>query len=255
MPSGSHRTADGRPRAFAALASRVRVLLRVRRTIMVTDVGVGSPAGDPNSSTSDSGAVLESERRFDDALRVATEHLDRSGLPWALIGGVASAAYGRPRWTKDIDVFCRPHHAPELLGALALAGMDTEETNPQWIFKAWHAEVQIDMIFKTAGLYFDDEMERRVRRCDFRDVRVPVVPPEDLVVIKAMMHDEDTPRHWYDALGVVANAAAADEIDWDYLLFRARQGPRRVLSLLLYAQSCEQRVPQWVGQKQVGHIH
>ena len=38
-----------------------------------------------------SGAVLESERRFDGALRATTEQLCRSGLPWALIGGVASA--------------------------------------------------------------------------------------------------------------------------------------------------------------------
>jgi hypothetical protein len=60
-----------------------------------------------------------------------------------------------------------------------------------------------------------------------------------------MIHDEDTPRHWYDALGILANATS-EEIDWDYLLFRARQGPRRVLSLLLYAQSCDLVVPTGV---------
>jgi hypothetical protein len=81
-----------------------------------------------------------------------------------------------------------------------------------------------------------------VRRHVFREVEVPVAPREDLVVIKAMMHDEDTPRHWYDALGMLANAGS-DEIDWEYLLFRARQGSRRVLSLLLYAQSCDLVVP------------
>ena len=192
--------------------------------------------------TADAGTALDAERRFDDALRVATGHLDRSGLPWALIGGVASAAYGRPRWTNDIDVFCRPNHAPEILSALADGGMTTEETNPKWIFKAFHDDVQIDIIFKTAGMFFDDEMERRVCRHTFRDVQVPVVPREDLVVIKAMMHDEDTPRHWYDALAILANAGP-DEIDWDYLLLRARQGSRRVLSLLLYAQSCDLVVP------------
>jgi hypothetical protein len=94
-------------------------------------------------------------------------------------------------------------------------------------------------------MYFDDEMERRVRRHTFREVDVPVAPREDLVVIKAMMHDEDTPRHWYDALGILANAGS-DEIDWEYLLFRARQGSRRVLSLLLYAQSCDLVVPESV---------
>ena len=212
---------------------------------MTADMGTGTRSGETNGSNSDPGAVLESERRFDDALRTATQQLDRSGLPWALIGGVASAAYGRPRWTQDVDVFCRPNHASEILSALADGGMVTEETNPQWIFKAFHDDVQIDIIFKTAGMYLDDEMERRVRRHTFREVEVPVAPREDLVVIKAMMHDEDTPRHWYDALGILANATS-EEIDWDYLLFRARQGPRRVLSLLLYAQSCDLVVPTGV---------
>jgi predicted nucleotidyltransferase len=213
--------------------------------MMTADMGTGTRSGETNSSISDPGTALESERRFDDALRTATKRLDHTGLPWALIGGVASAAYGRPRWTQDIDVFCRPHHASEILAALAEGGMATEETNPQWIFKAFHDEVQIDIIFKTAGMYLDDEMERRVRRHTFREVEVPVAPREDLVVIKAMMHDEDTPRHWYDALGILANATS-DEIDWEYLLFRARQGPRRVLSLLLYAQSCDLVVPMQV---------
>ena len=212
---------------------------------MIADVDRATRAGDTNNTTSDSSAVLESERRFDGALRATTEQLCRSGLPWALIGGVASAAYGRPRWTQDIDVFCRPQHAPEILAALGDGGMATEETNPQWIFKAFHDDVQVDIIFKTAGMYFDDEMERRVRRHTFREVDVPVAPREDLVVIKAMMHDEDTPRHWYDALGILANAGG-DEIDWEYLMFRARQGSRRVLSLLLYAQSCDLVVPESV---------
>jgi hypothetical protein len=33
------------------------------------------------------------------------------------------------------------------------------------------------------------------------------------------------------------------ELDWDYLLKRARRGPRRVLGLLLYAQSLDLLVP------------
>ena len=193
--------------------------------------------------TADAGTALDAERRFDDALRVATANLDGSGLPWALIGGVASAAYGRPRWTNDIDVFCRPNHAPEILSALADAGMTTEETNPKWIFKAFHDDVQIDIIFKTAGMFFDDEMERRVCRHTFRDVQVPVVPREDLVVIKAMMHDEDTPRHWYDATRDPRQLRLRRDRLGLYLLLRARQGSRRVLSLLLYAQSCDLVVP------------
>jgi len=54
-------------------------------------------------------------------------------------------------------------------------------------------------------------------------------------VIKAIAHDEETPRHWFDALGILARGG----IDWDYLVRRASRGPRRVLSLLLYALSMD----------------
>jgi hypothetical protein len=44
---------------------------------------------------------------------------------------------------------------------------------------------------------------------------------------------EETPRYWYDGLSILARA----EIEWPYLLIRARHGPRRVLSFLLFARS------------------
>ena len=47
------------------------------------------------------------------------------------------------------------------------------------------------------------------------------------------------PRHWHDALGIIASC----ELDWDYLLERGQHGARRVLSLLVYAQSDDLVVP------------
>jgi len=39
---------------------------------------------------------------------------------------------------------------------------------------------------------------------------------------------------------------ASRELDWPYLVERARRGPRRILSLLLYAQSIDLAVPDRV---------
>src|SRR5262249_5176175 len=101
----------------------------------------------------------------------------------------------------------------------------------------------VDVIFSTRiGIYFDDEMLERSRYKNFHGTRVRVIAPEDLVVIKAVAHDEATPRHWYDALGVIV----ACELDWDYLIRRSTRGQRRVLSLLLYAQSLDYAVPDRV---------
>ena len=160
--------------------------------------------------------------------------LERYEIPYVLIGGLASSLYGRPRTTRDVDVLVKKDDAKRALDALDTVGFETEETNPEWIYKAWRDDVTIDVIFWLKGdIYLDEEMLARSRLLDFDGVVVNVVPPEDLVVIKAAVHDEQTPRHWHDALGVIAD----NELDWEYLTRRARHAARRVLALLVYAQS------------------
>jgi predicted nucleotidyltransferase len=159
---------------------------------------------------------------------------ERAEIPYVLIGGLASSVHGRPRTSRDIDVLVRHADAKRALEALGDAGFATEETNPQWIFKATKDDVQVDLIFWLKGdIYLDEEMLERSEERDLDGVRVRVIPPEDLIVVKAVIHDEQTPRHWGDALGVIADT----ELDWEYLARRARKGARRVLALLLYAQS------------------
>ena len=86
---------------------------------------------------------------------------------------------------------------------------------------------------------------------EFEGLKVRFVPPEDLLIIKAVVHDEATPRHWYDALGILA----ASDLDWDYLIRRARRAQHRVLSLLLYAQSKDLAVPNRVIRRLFENIY
>jgi predicted nucleotidyltransferase len=186
-----------------------------------------------------------------EVLTVVHQALEEANIPYGLIGGVASSVHGRPRTTRDVDVFLRPGSADPALDVLAARGFRVERTDPKWIFKAFKHEVQVDVIFSTGrGIYFDDEMSEHSRIAEFRGVTVRVIAPEDLVMIKAIAHDEATPRHWHDALGVVMRA----RIDWDYLLERARYGQRRLLSLLLYAQSLDYAVPDRVIQELMQRI-
>jgi hypothetical protein len=75
---------------------------------------------------------------------------------------------------------------------------------------------------------------------EFKGRTIPLVPPEDLVVMKTMATSEDTPRYWYDALSILARV----DLDWSYLVRRARaSGVRRVLAVLLFAQSIDLAVP------------
>jgi len=183
---------------------------------------------------------MVSEEQFVRVLEQAIGALDRAGIPYGVLGGVASAVLGRPRWTHDADVFVRPADAPAALEALERVGFETQRTNPHWLFKGIKDGVLVDVLFRARGnIYLDDEMIERLVERDFQGVTLKTIPPEDLLVIKAIIHDEETPRHWSDAIALLASC----DLDWDYMLRRARYGPRRVLSLLLYAQSSDVAVP------------
>lgn len=177
--------------------------------------------------------------------------LDRAGVEYLLMGGIASSCLGRERWTHDIDVFTRPQEASRALAALSEAGFETEETYPDWLFKARKDGQLVDIIFQSAGdICLDDEMVERAPNSSFMGRCVRTLPAEDLVVIKAVVAAEHAPRHWHDALAIIATT----DLDWDYLIRRARRGIRRVLALLLYAQSNDLPAPSWVIRELFLHL-
>src|SRR3954447_23415380 len=189
----------------------------------------------------------EDTEQFLLALDETVAALKAEGVPYMLMGGIASTCMGRTRWTHDIDLFVRPDDNRRVLAALADAGFETEETFPDWLFKASKYDQLVDVIFRSSGdIIADDEMFERAPTFECMGRQVRTVPPEDLLVIKAVVHAEHMPRHWHDALGLIATVC---DLDWEYLIRRARRGARRVLSLLLYAQSDDLVVPWWVIQR------
>ena len=79
----------------------------------------------------------------------------------------------------------------------------------------------------------------RFRLSDQAETLVPNTPtPFD----KADVSDEERPRHWHDAIGLLIR----EDLDWEYLVRRARHATRRVLALLLYATSNDIAIPERV---------
>jgi predicted nucleotidyltransferase len=171
----------------------------------------------------------------------ATAALRDGDVTFLVMGGIASAAFGRPRATWDIDLFVRMSDVEPALEALRARGFATEVVYEHWLSKAMRDGVTVDVIGRsTPDILLDDEMLARAVTREYQGRRLTLVPPEDLVVMKALAASEDTPRYWYDALGVIGHT----ELDYDYLIRRARaSGARRVLSLLLYAWSNDLVVP------------
>lgn len=187
------------------------------------------------------GRVAVDPATFRHVLTATAKIVRERGIRHLFMGGLASSSLGRMRWTHDIDLFVHPDDARRTLEVLAEAGFETREADPAWLYKALKDEVLVDVIFMSDGrVVLDEEMAARAVPETVQGVEVPVIPPEDLVVIKALVHREATGRHWYDALALLDR----EDLDWDYLLRRAVQyGPARVLSLLYYARSDDISVP------------
>jgi hypothetical protein len=175
------------------------------------------------------------------ALGEATDAFARANITFVVMGGIASGIWGRPRWTRDVDVFVRLEDAARALEVLEEAGFDTRVEEQHWLSKATKHDVVVDVISRShKDILLDDQMLERAPTVSFKGLALPVLAPEDVLVMKAVAASEDTFRYWYDALGIIGRT----ELDWTYLIARARQaGARRVLALLLYAQSLDILVP------------
>jgi predicted nucleotidyltransferase len=187
---------------------------------------------------------------YADVLRAATEALDRRGIAHLVFGSIATRELGRRhelRSDEDIDLFVRPPDAGAALEALEDSGFVAQTYDDAWIHKAKRGGVTVDVIFKAARkMYVDDEMLARAVRARPLGFEVLLIPAEDFVVMKALLHDEDRAFDWFDALALVARP----DLDWDYLVRRADAfGALRVLSLLIFAEAQGVAIPHDVVRR------
>jgi Uncharacterised nucleotidyltransferase len=198
--------------------------------------------GDPRvsgvrASVSEEGDLLE------EVLRGAVGALQ--DIDHLVFGSLAAITLARPRVLgshEDIDVLIHPTAVEPSLRALRQAGFSIEETDPTWIHKATRGTRTVDLIHRVGGdIYLDDEMKDRAVSAEVLGIPVRLVSAEDLAVMKAMVHQEHRSADWFDALAILQRP----DLDWDYLSRRgAQHGPRRLLSLLLYARSNGISVPE-----------
>lgn len=182
----------------------------------------------------------EELERFRAVLAEAIEIVEGEGIAYLIGGSIASNHWGRPSAVGDVDMIVQPTDAKRLLKAFDAAGFEAEEAKPSWLYKAHKDGVSVDLIFEMEGdLYLEDTMIEHGELVEVHGTRLRLMSAEDFVVSQAMSAGEDTPDYWYNALGVLAKS----QLDWDYLVERASRGPRRVLSLLIYAQSNDLPIP------------
>ena len=141
-----------------------------------------------------------------DALRQVEAWLQAHGIPYAVIGGIANAAWGRPRATHDADlkVLLQGMTIAEFR---ALAESRFKPYRRPWLGKAESAliisvEVAPDMIVDmlVAVLPYEEDAIRRARLIEVEGITLPICTAEDLVIHKAIA---DRPQDWMDIEGVL----------------------------------------------------
>jgi Uncharacterised nucleotidyltransferase len=164
-------------------------------------------------------------KRFDglvDALRAAVPALRESGVPFMLGGSMAVWAYGGPEPTNDLDLMVREQDAERALAALESAGMRTEHPPEEWLVKAWHGDVLVDVIYGPRGMPITDEALERSRMRNLSALRVPVMALEDVLTTKLMSLDE----HQLDLSWLLQIARAVrEQVDWEALRARTDHSP------------------------------
>jgi hypothetical protein len=184
----------------------------------------------------------------DEFTRVLSETLEtlrEAGARPLAVGELASAVLARQRegWIpRRIELFLLPDEAEDGAAALSGSGYAPAEGRAGWRHAVARDGIVIELAYRQPGdVYVDEEMLERGSSRTFEGVSVPLISAEDLLVLKALLHGEDRPREWWDALAILER----DSLDWDYLVGRAQQyGAQRILSLLAHARSLELDVPR-----------
>lgn len=113
------------------------------------------------------------------------------GVDFLLIGGVAFAAYGEPRATKDMDIWVNPtqENARKLFAALKEFGAPmhgakpADFASPGTFLQLGTPPVRIDLITAIDGVVFAEAWTRRVV-VTFAGSQVPVISLDDLIANK-----------------------------------------------------------------------
>jgi hypothetical protein len=163
--------------------------------------------------------------RLEAALRRAAEDLDRSGRPWALVGGFAVSARAEPRFTRDVDiaVMVDGDRAAELLvrslmtdGYVVFSSVEHDNGRLATVRLSRttsDVEVVVDLLFASSGI--EPEIAQAAEALEITPgLVVPVATIGHLIAIKVLARDDATrPQDLADLRALVRSADPADLSD------------------------------------------
>ena len=128
------------------------------------------------------------------------QHFSEKGVPHALIGAMALALYGMPRYTADIDLLSDVHQRKTLLNVMGALGFDCFQDTDN--FLQFDSEMGVYGKIDFMLVHTDEGravLERAILVYDDSFGEVPVVQPTDYAVLKLMAIANNPDRKNRDA--------------------------------------------------------
>jgi putative nucleotidyltransferase-like protein len=143
-------------------------------------------------------------------------------VPTLLGGSLAIWARGGPETRHDLDFMVKPEDADRALRALEEVGMRPEKPPEGWLYKAWDADVLVDIIFQPRGLEMTDDVFSRGETREVMAISVNLMSLEDVFATKLLALDE----HNCDYSALILRARSLrEQIDWEDLRERTQEWP------------------------------
>jgi hypothetical protein len=159
---------------------------------------------------------------IEEALKAALSALHEADVDCMIGGGLAAWAQGGPPSTRDVDLMVRAGDAQAASEALAGAGMKTEEPPEDWLVKAYHDGVLIDLIHGPVGVPVDDELFSRAVNLDVCAMRARVMALEDLFTT-TLLALNDNALDYGPALKMARSVR--EKVDWAAVQDRTAESP------------------------------
>jgi hypothetical protein len=156
-------------------------------------------------------AQLESTLSLEEVAR----RLDNAKVTWAVFAGAAATAYGVTRQVTDIDILVPVAEGTRAATLFPEAEVKRGESGLVELIKL----PDFDILPGLTSLDLDAEMAARLRRHEIFGVTIPIIPPEDNILIKALLgRGPEVGKHdWEDVEAMMAHLPS---LDWEYLHWR-----------------------------------
>ena len=150
------------------------------------------------------------------SLKKVARKLDDAGIMWAVFAGAAATVYGVTRPLTDVDILVPVAEGSRTAALFPEAQVEHRQDGTiEWIKLP-----DFDILAGLPNLDLDAEMATRLTHQKIAGVTVPVIPPEDNILLKASWgRGPEVGKHdWED---VEAMMAYLPTLDWEYLRWRA----------------------------------